>query len=309
MPLQSSEHQAAFERALQSIRTEAPLSVEELDALSVLEAPALDTFSEAWQALSPTSKRTLVNALHAAAEERPRLDFSSLNRLALNDADDGVRLAAVQAALEDRSPRLLRRLLELLRSDPSSEVREAAAEDAARFALLAELGDLDADLTSLVRNELTASLRDPEETASVRGAALAALGYFSDAEIMELLAGAFTTPELRIGAVRGMGRSADPRWTDRLLPVLGSEGPHLRLQAALALGEIEDDRAVGPLSEVVDDPDQEVRLAVIQALGAIGGDEARETLLYLLEETDPVIREAAERAIRELEFYEDPLGL
>jgi HEAT repeat protein len=239
-----------------------------------------------------------------------RLDFSALNQLALEDADARVRLAGVECALEDRSPALLHKLLELLKSDPQAVVRAAAAEALSRFALLAELEDLDAESARRVRSGLLETVRRDGEHDRVRSAALAALGYFSDVAMMEELASAFSTPELRLGAVRGMGRSADPRWTDRLMPVLGADDPQIRQEAARALGEIEDERAVTPLVEVIDDPVQDVRLAVIEALGHIGGDEAREALLYAAEDPQDTIREAAEKALEEIEEVEqDPLDL
>src|SRR5919197_683840 len=88
-------------------------------------------------------------ALRSVAEEGPlsRLDFSALNQLALDDADEKVRLAGVECALEDRSPALLSRLVDLVRRDPSRGVRRAAAEDLARFTLLGELDDLDREST------------------------------------------------------------------------------------------------------------------------------------------------------------------
>jgi len=183
-------------------------------------------------------------------------------------------------------------------------VRLAAAEDLARFTLLAELEDLDAESTARLRTRLQEVLADSNQAPGVRNAALAALGYFSDVLIAELLGAAFVDPTLRLGAVRGMGRTADPRWTDRLMPVLGSENPDLREEAARALGEIEDERAVTPLAELVDDPEQEVRMAVIGALGHIGGDDAREALLYLAEAPQDEVREAAEQALEELEAAE-----
>jgi HEAT repeat protein len=252
----------------------------------------------------------LVRGLRGAAEERLRLDFSSVNQLALQDPDERVRLAGVECALEDRSPALLDRLLQLVRGDPSALVRRAAAEDLARFALLGELDDLDPDSTRRVREHLLEAVHASDEDPSVRASALAALGYFSDEAMMHELASAFSDPLLRLGAVRGMGRSADPRWTDRLMPVLGSEDPSMREEAARALGEIEDERAVSPLIELVDDQVPGVRLAAIEALGTIGGEEAREALLYALEDPDTAIREAAERAIGDLEEREnDPLDL
>jgi len=189
-------------------------------------------------------------------------------------------------------------------------VRQAAAEDLARFTLLAELDDLDAEASAKLRTTLFNVIADASQAPRVRTSALAALGYFSDMVVAEQLASGFLDQTLRIGAVRGMGRSADTRWTDRLMPVLGSEDPTLREEAARALGEIEDERAVTPLGELIDDSVLEVRLAVIQALGHIGGDDAREALLYLAESPEDEVREAAEAALEELEAAEgDPLDL
>ena len=310
MPRQTEQERADFDRAIKSVAEQGPLPQAELDALSMLEGGDLERFREAWAGLPAGARARLIRALHSAAEQRLRLDFSAPNRLALEDADAQVRLAGVQAALEDRSPALLLKLLELVRSDPSLDVRSAAAEDLARFTLLGELQDLDADLTTQVRERLLEVARDQSQAPRLRASALAALGYFSDMETAEELAAGFSNPDLRLGAVRAMGRTADPRWTDRLMPVLGSDDPQLRREAARALGEIEDERAVSPLVELVDDPAQEVRLAVIEALGHIGGEGAREALLYLAEAPEDDIREAAERALEEIEAAEgDPLDL
>ncbi|MCA1648623.1 MAG: HEAT repeat domain-containing protein [Chloroflexi bacterium] len=200
--------------------------------------------------------------------------------------------------------------MDLVQSDPNPEVRWSAAEDLSRFTLLGELDDLDHEATSRLRAVLQAVVRDENQFPRVRVAALAALGYFSDTETAHDLALGFSDPVLRLGAVRAMGRSADLRWTDRLMPVLGSEDPDMRREAAHALGEIEDERAATPLVEIVDDPDPEVRLAVVEALGRIGGETAREALLYVGEDPEENIRAAAERALEELEAAEgDPMDL
>jgi HEAT repeat protein len=304
-PRQTEEERADFVRALQSVAEQGPMSQAEIDALSVLEGPDLSRFREVWSGLPSGARARLIHALRGAAEQRLRLDFSALNQLALEDGDPRVRLAGVQSALEDRSRALLDKLLEIVRSDSSADVRQATAEDLARFTLLGELDDLDGETTSRIQNRLLEVVRDANEAPRVRGAALAALGYFSDVDTAEELANGFSDPALRLGAVRGMGRSADPRWTDRLMPVLGSDDSQLRLEAAHALGEIEDERAVTPLVELVDDPATEVRLAVIEALGHIGGEDAREALLYLAEAGEDQIGEAAERALEAMEAAED----
>jgi HEAT repeat protein len=309
-PRQTDQEQADFAQALQSVADQGPLPQAELDALSVLEGGDLDRFQQVFSRLPADARARLVRGLFGAAEQRLRLDYGPVNRIALDDPEARVRLAGVQCALEDRSPVLLQKLLELVKTDPSYDVRWAAAEDLARFALLAELDDLDAESTAQLREVLFGVVADDSQAPKVREAALAALGYFSDLVIAEKLADAFGDPGLRLGAVRGMGRSADPRWTDRLMPVLGSDDPALRREAAVALGEIEDERAVAPLAELVEDPEVEVRLAVIKALGHIGGEDAREALLYLAEAADDDIRQAAEAALEELEAAEgDPMDL
>jgi HEAT repeat protein len=309
-PRQTEEEQADFVRALESVANQGPLPQAELDALSVLEGGDLDRFRQVFEALPADARARLVRGLHGAAEQRLRLDYSAINRLALDDSSATVRLVGVRAALEDQRPALLDKLLELVKSDPSVDVRQAAAEDLARFTLRAELEDLDDAAVARLRSTLFEVVADAEQAPRVRTAALAALGYFSDLLVAEQLGAGFTDPTLRIGAVRGMGRSADPRWTDRLMPVLGSDDPSLREEAARALGEIEDERAATPLIELVDDPVQEVRLAVIKALGQIGGDDCREALLYLAEAPDDTIREAAEVALDQLETVEgDPMDL
>jgi HEAT repeat protein len=309
-PRLTDEQQADFARALQLVAEQEPLPQAQLDALSTLDGADLSRFREVWAGLPAGARARLVVALRSAADQRLRLDFSAVNQLALADPDPQVRLAGVQCALEERSAGYLNALLSLVTVDPSTDVREAAAEDLARFTLLAELEDLDAETTARLKTELGEVVDDAQQAPRVRTAALAALGYFSDVATAERLAAAFTDPTLRLGAVRGMGRTGDPRWTDRLMPVLGSEDPQLREEAARALGEIEDERAVTPLVELVDDPVETARLAVTQALGQIGGEEAREALLYLAEAVEDRVREAAVQALESLEAAEgDPLDL
>src|SRR5579859_2137762 len=306
----TEEEQAVFDHALVLVAEQEPLPTEEVDTLSMLEGAELARFHEAWAKLPAGARARLLRALRGAAEQRLRLDFRALNRLALDDEDPQVRLAGIQSTIEDRSPALLRKLLGLVQSDPSLEVRAAAVEDLGRFTLLGEVEALDAESNSQLRAVLQEVVRDANQAPRVRGSALAALGYFSDTESAQDLAFGFSDPILRLGAIRAMGHSADPRWTDRLMPVLGSDDPDMRLEAARALGEIEDERAATPLVEIVDDPDPDVRLAVIEALGRIGGENAREALLYLGEDPEDNIRAAAEQALEELEAAEgDPMDL
>src|SRR5216683_474672 len=125
----TEEEQAVFDHALELVAEQGAMSTEEVDTLSMLEDSDLAKFQEVWAKLPAGARARLLIALHGAAEQRLRLDFSALNQLALDDVDPQVRLAGIRSTIEDRSPALLRKLLELVQSDPNSEVRWAAAED------------------------------------------------------------------------------------------------------------------------------------------------------------------------------------
>src|SRR5438105_13219117 len=118
-PRQTEEEQADFARALHAVAEQGPIPQPELDALSVLEGSDLQRFHDVFSTLPPPARARLVIALRGAAEQRLRLDYSAVNRLALEDSEPQVRLAGVQAAIEDRSPELLRKLLDLVETDPA----------------------------------------------------------------------------------------------------------------------------------------------------------------------------------------------
>src|SRR5262245_3152211 len=82
-PRQTEEERAEFANALRSVAEEGPMPQAEVDALSMLEGPDLDSFRKVWSGLSAPARARLVRALHDAAENRLRLDFSALNRVAL----------------------------------------------------------------------------------------------------------------------------------------------------------------------------------------------------------------------------------
>src|SRR5258708_7209502 len=120
MPLRhTEEEQADFARALQAVADQATLPQAELDSLSVLEGSDHTRFREVFSTLPAPARARLIIALRGASEERLRLDYSQLNLVALDDPDPQVRLAGVQAAIEDRGRPLLRKLLDLVESDPS----------------------------------------------------------------------------------------------------------------------------------------------------------------------------------------------
>src|SRR5579871_4686329 len=118
-PRQTDQEQADFANALKSVADQGPLPQAEIDALSMLEGSDLDRFDAVFSQLPAGARARLIRGLHGAAEQRLRLDFSGINQLALDDPEAEVRLAAVQSSLEDRSSRLLDKLLEIVENDAS----------------------------------------------------------------------------------------------------------------------------------------------------------------------------------------------
>src|SRR5205085_2558972 len=99
-PRQTDEDQAVFGQALKSVAEQEPIPQDQLDTLSVLEGSDLDRFREVFSELPAGARARLIRALHDAAEQRLRLDFNALNRLAMDDADAQVRLAGVESTIE-----------------------------------------------------------------------------------------------------------------------------------------------------------------------------------------------------------------
>jgi HEAT repeat protein len=308
LPAPTRSRAAQLGAALASSAAGRPLTHEERGAFSNLARDDESALAEAWSELSEEQRSTLVTALSEAERADVRLDYNAAYAVALRDPSAEVRRAAAGAIVEDPSARLLEPLLDTLAGDPSAETRSAAAVALAPYALRAEVAELPARDGERIRSVLLAAAESPEASRDVRSNALAALGYFSEPTAQDALRRGYAQPELRAGALRGIGRSADPRWISSLIASLGADDAQEREEAARAAGEIGDERAVSALVDAVDDPVTDVRLAVVEALGRIGGEEAREALLYVAEDPNAAVREAAERALEELELEEDPLG-
>ncbi|HLH22381.1 MAG TPA: HEAT repeat domain-containing protein [Chloroflexota bacterium] len=277
--------------------------------LSALADEREASFRGVWDSLTPSQRLGLLDSLHDESEQDAHLDFTPIWRLALDDPTPRVRVAAIAYSADEEGQWLVDPLLRLCASDPDASVRAAAAEALARFAYLAEVGELPARRGQEIEDLLLDTLNRPGEPLTVRGNALASVGYFSSSRVHDAIVAGHADADLRQSAVRAMGRNCDPGWTETLLADSMSKNAALREETARAIGEIEDERGVSRLLEMLDDPTVSVRLAAIWALGEIGGDEAQEALIYCLEDVREPVREAAEAALGEIAARADPLSL
>lgn len=283
-----------------------------LRSLSGLEPDALAAVQAAWPAMAVTRRRQIVAALVEMAEDDVEMDFVDVFRVLLSDDDAAVRASAASGLWETDDPRPIDPLLRLLHSDPSSDVRAAAAESLGHY--VAQVAD-DAQRTSRAKRLMAGLLdalnsTDPADTDLVRRRALESVaGFGEDPLVVAAITEAYNSKNqtLRAGALSAMGNTFDERWRPVIQEQLQSPEAELRFEAARAAGDLMIEEAVPRLVAMTKDLDEEVRLMAIWALGEIGGLQAKATLTALLESHSEGVRDAAEDALAELRFNENPL--
>jgi hypothetical protein len=290
---------------------QAPVKSGRLSRLSNLDDDERHSLAAIWPSLPVERRRTVLEQLTALSEDNPELDFDAVHLNALEDADAVVRRLGIEGLWERESRDVIEPLMRLVRDDPDTEVRSAAAMALGRFVLLGEFGDLRPRDQVAVTDTLRAVVTDYRETPDVRARALESVGASSQPWARDLIEDAYSSGDDRMiaGALHAMGRSADTYWLPTLIQELQSGDPVLRFEAAGALGAIEEEEAVPHLAEILDDEDTEVQEAAIQALGDIGGEEALSILRARLDDADDRTRTALEAAIDQAEFGNDPLGI
>ena len=224
------------------------------------------------------------------AGQKARPDLTAILMAALDDSDQGVRLAALESLAELEDPSAVPAMLTALDSD-DPEMRRVALR------ALAKTGDARA-VPGVVR-----LLNDQDRR--VRVAAANAAAGFADSTAIAALSRALRTdadPEVRKTAAWALGELEDPRGIPALTDALRSDtSVEVRRTAAWALGEIEDPAALDGLGAALNDESIEVRRTAIEALGEIDDRRAVPLLMPLLDDPDPEVRRLAVWAFSELE--------
>jgi HEAT repeat protein len=287
------------------------LSANQLKNLSDLDTADIEELSAAWPDTAMMRRLGIIRELCDLAEDSVELNFDAVFKMALSDEEPYVRAAAIRGLDEYESPDLIPTLIDLLLTDQDAEVRREAAIALGRYALAAELEQLNHADARAVRNALMESAEDLEEDERVRARAIEALGAMSGEDTANLIESIYDEDSLwlKVGAVDAMGRTCDSAWLPIILRESENRAPEMRHAAAFAAGEIGEEDAVPQLRRMaLQDPDREVQLAAIHSLGTIGGAQARVALQGILYEGDDALREAVEEAMQEIDFGDDPLG-
>ncbi len=301
----------SLEQYLQELaHSEGPIVYADLMELSGLVDEELEEFRKWWPDIPDDTRRGLVEQLVMVAEDNAEMDFNSILRYCLEDADYLVRERAVIGLWECDDRNLVAPLMDLLKTDPSEQVRAAAATVLGKFGALAQGGKLLSRYGERIKELLLEVLEGDEASTDVRRRSLEAAAAFNTPRISELISEAYDSAGLnvRTSALYAMGKTCDPDWLSTLLEATDDVDPAIRYEAAVACGELGEEDAVPHLIVLVQDEDLQVQLSSIQALGAIGGYLAKRALQKCVRSEDELIQEAAQAALEELEVEEDPLG-
>lgn len=290
-----------------------PLKLSFLYTLSKLDAEKLAQIEATWPKIDTPRRRKLLQLLTEISEDSFEVDFSPIFIFALNDADAEAQILAIKGLWENESPALVPVFLYLMKSGQSAQVRAAAASALGVFVYLGEIEEVDADVQTLVEQNLLETIRDTGEDLEVARRAIESISFSGREGLSAIIEDAFYHENelMRVSAVFAMGRSANNRWADDVISAMDDDSPAIRFEAARASGEIALESAVPKLAGMIvkDDEDLEVKQNAIWALGQIGGDTAKTLLESLTESTLDTIRETAEEALDELLLMGDDFGM
>ena len=278
-----------------------PIAFSKLFLLSDLSGERLASFGRRWNSYSVDRRRNLAQSLAELAETSFEVNFDAIFVYALDDPDKVVRATAVDGLWENESSSLIGVLVTMLRVDPSSRVRAAAASGLGRYVLAGELDQLEAPVQARIMTELLTVLRMAKESVRVRRRAIESVSFACTPDVLDALEIAYYDEDesMRLSAVVGMGRSCDTRWQPILMEELTSQLPAMRYEASLACGELGLEPAVPLLGRLLGDPDREVSSAAVRALGQIGGDRSKDVLIAAFDLADEDLQDAVEEALAE----------
>ncbi len=291
--------------------SDVPLSSSMLANLSGLSSEESALFKKTWSAIDLERRHLIVNQMVEITEKSDyQLDFDEAFMVIMKDDARQVRLGAIYGLRDCEDLTLVRPLIDLLDKGYDEQTRAAAASSLYRFTTLDELGKLSRPYSEKVENALMNIINSDDENAEVRRHAIEAIAPLSQPHVKDIIRDAYESndPKLRRSAICAMGRNCDPVWLPFLLKEMRNEDPENRFEAAVASGELCAPEAVPSLLKLTRDSDIQVQLAAITSLGHIGSVDAKEVLRGHLLSPDERIQQAAEIALEELGFNEDPLA-
>ena len=302
----ASVQKTSFNDAISAIQAARALTMRDLTALSDMTAAQFAVYQPVWLAASEDRRSEVLQRLRAidAQAEGFKYDFAAAFRLALADADERVRIAAVAGLESDDSTDLLHIFVRMLGEDSSQIVKAATATALGTYLHIGELEELEPHERDKVYSALMGALLVAPRNSLLVHRLIESIGYADNEETRAIIAGAHAdgSEDLRLSAMTAMARSGNQIWQDRLIADLRSDSSQLRERAAWACGELYSDEATSELGRLIDDDDEAVRFAAIVALGELASDDSRALLKRATDSKDEEIATAAEEALENAEM-------
>ncbi len=244
----------------------------------------------------------------------------------LDHHDPGVRKKAVDCLWYNPESDVLDQLLDRVRNDEDSDVREAALSALGVFMFEGELqghaqGEVfDRDMyDSTFEVEqyrealdlLKSVWKNENRTTSERAAALESLGYTDKEEVVSFIETALSHPDkdIRRSGIFAAGQRDNQRWSEEISTILRSEtDDDLLNEAAAAAGELQMEGEASVLKEFVfNKSNEDLQVQAIVSLAEIGGQSCFQALDDIsLDHDDEQIRELARRGIEMLTQEQTP---
>jgi HEAT repeat protein len=306
------EIQIPFTDTLVLLFTDESIPIQHLYRLSDMDEQQTSEFRQRWSAASDERRMEIARHLADLSENNFVVDFMPIFASILQDSYALVRVAALDGLWDCEDEKLVDPIINLMVNDPMIEVRVAAARSLAHFIMMYEWEQLPGTKLPAVFEALRGTYEDPETALPVKGAALEAMGPYSDPKVGEFIEESYegSSPELQQSALFAMGTSANPRWLPILLDEMESPFVEMRAEAARAAGAIGASDSVSQLSELIFDEDVDVAIAAIVALAQIGGAQADRVLEELLSDAAlSHLHEVAEGAMEEGDWFKGELQL
>ena len=282
----------------------------DLTRLSNLSKEEMLLVRTAWLSYSVELKNDILTKMLDMAEDNVELDFSSIFRFCLKDANWKVREKAIHGLWECEDRSLIGNFTTMLKEDPSENVRAASAEALGKYALLAEERKLLSKDGERILQALLDVIDRKDEVAEVQRRAIESVAPFNNPRTQKIIQDAYASSDVRMrySAVYAMGKSYNRQWLSTVIKELGSKDSSMRYEAANACGHLGEAEAVPHLIGLIQEKDPQIQLAAVSAIGAIGGPLARRALQRCTKLDDDAIKEAAEEALANVDIEDDPLS-
>lgn len=261
-----------------------------------------------WPQVWTERRRGLLEDMETLSEKDTLLFFDNVAIMCLTDEDPVARATAIRLLWQSHKESLVQRFLKLMKEDPESIVRAAAATALGVFVYLGELDEIKKSTYQTVLKNLI-EVHLGSDDVLVRRRALESLGYTSHPEVNDFIQRAYETndEEWLQSALYAMGRSYNRRWKDAVLRMFDHPDSLVRYEAVRAAGELEAKEARELIFDLLEEgtDDEDLYFAAIWSLSKIGGQGVRNLIERNIEETDDMDEILfLEEALENLNFTE-----